>query len=606
MLNGEVSTLKTRRLYLIGRCAGVMALLAVLLGGGPPIGHAAGDITFPQTGFTLSDAHGFLGYWQAHGGLAQFGYPISPEVVEVSPTNGRMYITQWFERNRFEYHPENPAPQYRVLLGLLGNDLTATRRAAGEGAFVHFPDAHNPDGRYFAETGHNLRNSFKTYWEQHGGLALYGYPISEEFEERSPTDGKTYIVQYFERNRFEWHPENKGTPYEVLLGLLGVQIGGFPVPAIPKADTATPLVIPATFAGEGKWKTAHQLTGPAGMHISLFYTVDGARMLAVAPNGDIFVSATRSKQVWILPDRNSDGVADGRELFTDSVEKPHGLAFHKGYLYVAAEKAVFRFPYSPGQLHANGPGQKIADLPFGVSQGLAGDNNHDTRSITFGPDDKMYISVGSDCDLCEETDPGRATIMQFNDDGSGGHVYAKGLRNAVGIEVDPRTGILWASGNERNKEGNDFPPELFTPIHENGDYGWPYCLGIPLVPDPLFHATAADCQAKDTAAVGLPAHMAPLGIRFYEGGGRLPKGYENGAFIAMHGSTLHDPVYGADVRFVSLRPGQMQQGAQLAMTGWLVAGKYWGRPVDLALGKDGAMYISDDLGGAVYRVTFDG
>ncbi len=583
-----------------------MALLAVLLGGGPPIGHAAGDITFPQTGFTLSDAHGFLGYWQAHGGLAQFGYPISPEVVEVSPTNGRMYITQWFERNRFEYHPENPAPQYRVLLGLLGNDLTATRRAAGEGAFVHFPDAHNPDGRYFAETGHNLRNSFKTYWEQHGGLALYGYPISEEFEERSPTDGKTYIVQYFERNRFEWHPENKGTPYEVLLGLLGVQIGGFPVPAIPKADTATPLVIPATFAGEGKWKTAHQLTGPAGMHISLFYTVDGARMLAVAPNGDIFVSATRSKQVWILPDRNSDGVADGRELFTDSVEKPHGLAFHKGYLYVAAEKAVFRFPYSPGQLHANGPGQKIADLPFGVSQGLAGDNNHDTRSITFGPDDKMYISVGSDCDLCEETDPGRATIMQFNDDGSGGHVYAKGLRNAVGIEVDPRTGILWASGNERNKEGNDFPPELFTPIHENGDYGWPYCLGIPLVPDPLFHATAADCQAKDTAAVGLPAHMAPLGIRFYEGGGRLPKGYENGAFIAMHGSTLHDPVYGADVRFVSLRPGQMQQGAQLAMTGWLVAGKYWGRPVDLALGKDGAMYISDDLGGAVYRVTFDG
>jgi glucose/arabinose dehydrogenase len=287
------------------------------------------------------------------------------------------------------------------------------------------------------------------------------------------------------------------------------------------------------------------------------------------------------------------------------VEKPHGLAFHKGFLYVAAEKAVYRFPYSSDQVHANGPGQKIADLPFGVSQGLAGDNNHDTRSITFGPDDKMYISVGSDCDLCEETIPGRATIMQFNDDGSGGHVYAKGLRNAVGIDVDPRTGILWASVNERNKEGNDFPPELFTPIHENGDYGWPYCLGIPLVPDPLFHATVADCQAKDTAPVGLPAHMAPLGIRFYEGGGQLPRGYENGAFIAMHGSTLHDPVYGADVRFVSLRPGQMGQGAQLAITGWLVSGKYWGRPVDLALGKDGALYISDDLGGAVYRVTFD-
>jgi glucose/arabinose dehydrogenase len=589
----------------MGRWAGGAALAALLLGGPAPAGHAAGDITFPQTGFTLSDAHGFLSYWQAHGGLAQFGYPISAEVVEVSPTNGRMYITQWFERNRFEYHPENPDPQYRVLLGLLGNDLAAPRRAAGEGAFVRFPDGHYPGGIYFPLTGHNLRNSFQTYWDQHGGLALYGYPISEEFQERSPTDGKTYIVQYFERNRFEWHPENKGTPYEVLLGLLGVQIGGFPVPAIPQADTATPLVVPAAFAGEGKWKPPRQLTGPAGMHISLFYTVDGARMLAVAPNGDIFASGTRSNRVWVLPDRNGDGVADGRELFTGSVEKPHGLAFHNGYLYVAAEKAVYRFPYSPGQLHATGPGQKIADLPFGVGVGLAGDNNHDTRSITFGADGKMYVSVGSDCDLCEETVPGRATIMQFNDDGSGGRVYAKGLRNAVGIDVDPRTGMLWASVNERNKEGNDFPPELFTPIHENGDYGWPYCLGIPLVPDPLFHATAADCQAKDTAAVGLPAHMAPLGIRFYEGGGRLPKGYENGTFIAMHGSTLHDPVYGADVRFVSLRPGQMVQGAQVAISGWLVNGQYWGRPVDVAFGKDGAMYISDDLGGAVYRVTFD-
>src|SRR5207248_3688339 len=226
-----------------------------------------------------------------------------------------------------------------------------------------------------------------------------------------------------------------------------------------------------------------------------------------------------------------------------------GLAFHKGYLYVACEAAVFRFPYADGQLQATGEGEKITDLPFGTSQGLVKDVNHDTRSIVFGPGDKMYISMGSDCDVCVEGDPRRASIMQFNDDGSGGRVYASGLRNAVGIDIDPRTGTLWASVNERNGRGPDFPPDLLTPIRSNADYGWPYCLGIPLQPDPQFGKTASFCNAKDSAAVAIPAHMAPLGIRFYNGGGQLPKAYDYGVFLGIHGSamaqgdspSLHDP-----------------------------------------------------------------
>jgi hypothetical protein len=163
----------------------------------------------------------FKTYWEQHGGLSQFGYPWTETFREVNPSDGKVYLVQYFERNRFEYHPENAGTPYEVLLGLLGNQLTAQRQAAGEGAFKHFADAHYPGGTYFAETGHNLRNSFKTYWEAHGGLSLYGFPISEEFEEVNPDDGKTYVVQYFERNRFEYHPENRGTAYEVELGLLG-------------------------------------------------------------------------------------------------------------------------------------------------------------------------------------------------------------------------------------------------------------------------------------------------------------------------------------------------------------------------------------------------
>jgi hypothetical protein len=166
-------------------------------------------------------AYQFTKYWQDHGGLAQFGLPWTEAFREYNPADGKIYTVQYYERARFEYHPEFKGTQYEVLLGLLGNQLTEQRRAKGEGAFNRFPDMHYPGGIYFGETGHNLRNTFKDYWLANGGLAIYGYPTSEEFEEVNPDDGKTYIVQYFERNRFEYHPENKGTRYEVLLGLLG-------------------------------------------------------------------------------------------------------------------------------------------------------------------------------------------------------------------------------------------------------------------------------------------------------------------------------------------------------------------------------------------------
>ena len=165
---------------------------------------------FTQTGHNLGNA--FREYWHAQGGLLRFGYPLTEEFVERNLDDGKEYTVQYFERARFEWHPENPSP-YNILLGRLGLVLRP----------LDPPATALPGAAYFPETGHNLGGAFLAYWQQNGGLAVFGYPTSEEFDEVSPTDGKTYRVQYFERNRFEYHPENEGTPYNVLLGLLGRQ-----------------------------------------------------------------------------------------------------------------------------------------------------------------------------------------------------------------------------------------------------------------------------------------------------------------------------------------------------------------------------------------------
>lgn len=171
---------------------------------------------FP-TGYEL---HGpFLTYWQQHGGLRQFGLPISAEIIE-KLEDGKEYIIQYTERARFEYHPANPAGQ-QVQLGLLGDKLAAGRQ--NETPFQRTSAQANPAASYFDQTGHNMIGPIKDYWLKYGGLPVFGYPISEQFEEKSPTDGKTYLVQYFERNRLEYHPENSDPQYKVLLGLLGTQ-----------------------------------------------------------------------------------------------------------------------------------------------------------------------------------------------------------------------------------------------------------------------------------------------------------------------------------------------------------------------------------------------
>ncbi len=239
----------------------VVLLLAVLPGSGPS-NAASGDRYFPETGFTVPAI--FAGYWDKHGGLPIFGYPITAAQME----NG--YLTQYFERNRFEYHPEHAGTQYEVLLGLLGDTLTVGRDFPKAATF-----SDNPTHRYFAATGHDLQGSFLQYWEENGGLAQFGYPISDELEETSATDGKTYTVQYFERNRFEYHPENAGTPYDVLMGLLGRDyLAHLGPPSSPPASGPFPGWTPEPPAGYPPAPAGPFLSGPHvgfGITVHMYY-----------------------------------------------------------------------------------------------------------------------------------------------------------------------------------------------------------------------------------------------------------------------------------------------------------------------------------------------
>ncbi len=186
-----------------------------------PVASSPTRLYFTATGHTL--AGGFLAYWQSHGGLDLFGYPLSEEFDEVNPSDGQVYTVQYFERERFEYHPTNP-PGSQVLLGLLGVQLAAGRQDPAFAGVAPVPSSTSQ--QYFAPTGHTLRGGFLSVWQSRGGLAIFGYPISEEFAERNPLDGRVYRVQYFERARFEYHPENLGTDQSVQLGLLGRIVTG--------------------------------------------------------------------------------------------------------------------------------------------------------------------------------------------------------------------------------------------------------------------------------------------------------------------------------------------------------------------------------------------
>ena len=332
---------------------------------------------------------------------------------------------------------------------------------------------------------------------------------------------------------------------------------------------------------------------PEGFRIGLFAAdLRGVRFLSPLPGGALLASTPRSGVVWKLePDRDGDGRSDGRRPLLEGLPRPHGLDVHDGWLYVALSDGVGRVPIGPdGELR--GPFRQIvAGLPEG--------GNHWTRSVGIGPDGWMYVSVGSSCNVCFEADERRAAMLRFRPDGSEGEIYATGLRNSVGFDWQPGTGALFATDNGRDLLGDDFPPCELNRLVRGGFYGWPIANGD-RVPDPDLgagHEGRADASLPPDHAFA--AHNAPLGIRFLTHPDQ-PAPYRGAALVALHGSWNRSRKDGYKV--VSLHWGPAGIEERDFAVGFLEDEDVIGRPVDVAEGPDGTLFISDDYAGAVYRV----
>jgi glucose/arabinose dehydrogenase len=344
-----------------------------------------------------------------------------------------------------------------------------------------------------------------------------------------------------------------------------------------------------------------QLKAPAGFQISVFAgNVDGARMMTFSPGGVLLVSESGEGKVVALPDSKHAGKAEKSATVLTELREPHGLAFYEGKLYVAENDKVRRYDWDEASLRASNP-KTLTDLPDG--------GGHSTRSIVFHRG-KMYVSTGSSCNVCIEKDSRRAAVMEFNPDGSGQRIFAKGMRNAVGLAVNPKTDTVWVTDNGRDWLGDDLPPDTIYDLGNNGgDAGWPYCYGD-RVPDSNFTKPGdGRCNNVIEPKVQMQAHSAPLGLAFYEGS-QFPAEYQNSIFVAFHGSWNRSVPTGYKIVRVKLDDkGQPQGSAQDFITGWLAPGetkkgRWMGRPVGIVFGGDGAMYLSDDAAGVIYRVTY--
>jgi glucose/arabinose dehydrogenase len=327
------------------------------------------------------------------------------------------------------------------------------------------------------------------------------------------------------------------------------------------------------------------------------------RVLIVAPNGDVFVSESKANRVSVLRDKDGDGKAETRAVFAENLNRPFGLALYPpgpqpAYLYIANTDSVVRCPYRRGQMKAGGaPEVIVRDLPVG---------GHWARNLRFSPDGKkMVLSVPSQLNIGEEEER-RATIQEFNPDGTGYRILASGLRNASGLDYHPQTGQLWATCNERDFLGDDLVPDFVTSIKPGGFYGYPYFyIGPnrdPRVPE---NAELRDkCLVPD---VLLEAHVSALGMTFYTGTA-FPPEYRGHAFVALHGSSNCSKRRGYSVVRVPVdKEGRAEGSYEDFVSGWVApTGEVWGRPVDVAVSPDGAMFISDDGAGKIWRVTYIG
>lgn len=342
-----------------------------------------------------------------------------------------------------------------------------------------------------------------------------------------------------------------------------------------------------------------QIELPDGFGINVYgLGIAGPRMMQFTANGDLLVSAPRYGRVYILNrDSNGNGAADGGGILISDLYRPHGIALWGNWLYIAEGNAVLRVAFDSKERRTTGqPEYVLRNIPDG--------GNHWSRSVAIGPDEKLYVSIGSSCNACIEEHPWRAAIIRSELDGSHPTVFASGLRNSVGMAWRPGTGEMYATENGRDWLGDDFPPCELNRIVEAGFYGWPFVNGDGR-PDPDFgQGRTRELAASTPPAFAFGAHVAPLGLSFYSAG-QFPPRYHGAAFVALHGSWNRSTKSGYEVvALMFQRDGSIRQ--ESFAKGFAAGDHVYGRPVDVAVGPDGALYVSDDLTGSVYRITYHG
>ena len=365
---------------------------------------------------------------------------------------------------------------------------------------------------------------------------------------------------------------------------------------VPKPKDAWPKTLPG-------FKVTEYATG-----------LDRPREIRRAPNGDLFVAESEANRIKVLRGMDANGKAQTVEVFAGDLKQPFGIAFYPPgpnpqFVYIGNTDSVIRFPYQNGDLKARGPQQVIVpDIPGG---GRLRGGGHWTRDLAFTPDGKkMFVSVGSHSNVDDsDTHPEefhRADILEFNPDGSGIRVYAYGIRNPVGIAINPTTGELWASVNERDGLGDNLVPDYITHVQEGGFYGWPwfYMGGHQ---DPRLEGKHPELKSKViTPDVLLQPHNASLEMTFYEGK-QFPAEYKGDIFAAEHGSWNKSVRTGYEVICVPLKNGHANGEYEDFLTGFVTAGgEVWGRPVGVAVAQDGSLIVTDDGSSTVWRVSADG
>ncbi|MBT5946165.1 MAG: sorbosone dehydrogenase family protein [Nitrospinaceae bacterium] len=354
------------------------------------------------------------------------------------------------------------------------------------------------------------------------------------------------------------------------------------------------LIVACSSLAAGQQLPLGDIKLPPGFRITVFArNVPNARSMALSPRGTLYVGTRRGGRVYAVQDFNRDGKADKVTILAENMNFPNGVAFRNGSLYVAEINRILRY---------DGIEDRLDNLPAPVvvNDRFPRDVHHGWKFIRFGPDGRLYVPVGAPCNVCGPPAP-YASILRLSLNGKSWEVFARGIRNSVGFDWHPQTDELWFTDNGRDRLGDDLPPDELNHAPKKGmHFGFPFCHGKSIL-DPKW-GQGRDCRKFAPPAVELGPHVASLGMRFYKGD-MFPPRYRGQIFIAEHGSWNRSTPIGYRVRLVRLDNGRHVSYENFA-SGWLKKGKAWGRPVDIQLMPDGAMLVSDDFAGAIYRISY--